>query len=87
MQKINRSISFHNMSSRQDIQDFFRAQGSSREFANGFGFDFSDAKGSCSAFAVGSSVDTHMTRIYSCRPLSAQTNFMEEASNVFGAGS
>jgi hypothetical protein len=71
-----------------NLQDFFRSQNSSSgELVNGLDFGKPVTKESCPVFATGYSEDDHMTRIYFCRPLSEQTNFNEEASNVFGTGS
>ena len=68
------------MNQEQDIQGFFlRSQmGSSGEQIKRLGFGFFQAKEPCTVFASGYKEDSHMTRIYFCRPLSAQELSVED---------
>jgi hypothetical protein len=61
------------------IQDFFRSQFSSLGEQNNLDFGIAAAKESCSVFETAYNEDTHMTRIYCCRPLSQEDdNLFEE---------
>ena len=55
---------------------------SNAESAIGLDLVFSGTKGPCSVFASVYKEDTHMTRIYSCRPMQEQTDLLQEYNQL-----